>query len=78
MLVAWQVDLLILRWQPGGHSIRALDPWLCVPPFRKVCLSHLSVNLSIFCITCIVCSFSDIGPSYIHGFPSAACPMTAK
>ena len=26
-----------LSQQPGGHSLAALDPWFCVPAFRRVC-----------------------------------------
>ena len=33
---------LYVAWQPGGHGLLALDPWLCVIPFREFCLYHLA------------------------------------
>jgi hypothetical protein len=28
-------------WQPGCHSVYALDPWFCAPVFRLVCLYQM-------------------------------------
>lgn len=30
----------IMRWQPGCHGPRSVDPWLCAPGFRRVCLER--------------------------------------
>jgi len=24
-------------WQPGGHGLQAVDPWLCVSVFQRFC-----------------------------------------